>query len=165
MKGSERIKGHASGFTMLELLTVIVVLIILAAAAIPGFSRWLPDYRLKTAARDLYSNMQLMRLSAVKDNATRNMVFSANPDQYQFFTSGATRTVVMSEYGSGVKFDDPTHALTFELASISFSSRGTCEAGTGWVYLSNDKNSAYYRITPSISGAVTMQKYNGTIFQ
>jgi prepilin-type N-terminal cleavage/methylation domain-containing protein len=165
MRGSTRIRRNESGFTMMELITVSAVLAILAAAAIPAFAVWLPNYRLKTAVRDLYSNMQLVRLTAVKDNTTRSIVFSANPDQYQFFSSGATRTVLMSEYGSGVNFDDPTHGLTFDLATLSFSARGTCDDGTGWVYLSNEKNSAYYRVSPLISGAVSLQKYNGTVFQ
>jgi prepilin-type N-terminal cleavage/methylation domain-containing protein len=42
----------ASGFTMIEVLIVIVILAILMSIAIPGFSRWLPNYRLKGAARD-----------------------------------------------------------------------------------------------------------------
>jgi prepilin-type N-terminal cleavage/methylation domain-containing protein len=40
-----------SGFTLIEVLMTIVVLAILAAVAVPGFSVWLPNYRLKAAAR------------------------------------------------------------------------------------------------------------------
>jgi prepilin-type N-terminal cleavage/methylation domain-containing protein len=40
-----------SGFTLIELMVTIGVLAIMAAVAIPGFSRWLPSYHLKSAAR------------------------------------------------------------------------------------------------------------------
>ncbi|MBW1668898.1 MAG: prepilin-type N-terminal cleavage/methylation domain-containing protein, partial [Deltaproteobacteria bacterium] len=46
----------SDGFTLLELLVTIVIFGIIASIAIPGFSRWLPNYRLKGVARDIYSN-------------------------------------------------------------------------------------------------------------
>ena len=54
------------GFTMIELMITIVILCILLGLAIPGFSRWLPNYRLRGAARDLYSNLQLAKIGGHK---------------------------------------------------------------------------------------------------
>ncbi len=48
-----------SGFTLIQLTIVIALLAILTAAGLPNFLSWLPKYRLKSAARDLYSNLQL----------------------------------------------------------------------------------------------------------
>jgi len=62
-----------SGFTLIELVVVIAVLGILTAVGVPNFLSWLPKYRLKTAARDLYSNMQLAKLSAIKNNAEQRI--------------------------------------------------------------------------------------------
>ena len=55
------------GFTMLELLITIVILCVLLGLSIPGFSSWLPKYRLRGATRDIYSNLQLAKMTAVKD--------------------------------------------------------------------------------------------------
>ena len=54
-----------SGFTIIELLIVIAVLGILGAIAVPNYLSYLPNARLKSAARDLYSNMQLAKLGRV----------------------------------------------------------------------------------------------------
>lgn len=167
MKKTVRGSINQSGFTIMELMVVMAVIGILAATAIPSFSVWLPSWRLKTAARELYSNMQLMRLTAVKENTTRSISFSTGTGpaehSYQFFLSGATKTVTLSDYGSGVKFDDPTHSKTYETSPLTFDSRGT--SISGYVYLSNQKNSAYFRISPLASGALSMQTWSGSAWQ
>ena len=64
-----------SGVTLIEIFVVLVILAVLAAAAIPAFSVWLPNYRLKTAARDLYSNLQLAKMGAVNKNRDWAVIF------------------------------------------------------------------------------------------
>ena len=73
-----------SGFTLIEVLMTIVILAILAAVAIPGFSAWLPKYRLKAAARDMVSNFQLAKMGAIKDNRDWAVVFwrGVTPGRY-----------------------------------------------------------------------------------
>ena len=71
-----------SGFTLMQLVLVMVLLAIVAAAGVPNFLSWLPKYRLKRAARDLYSNLQLAKMSAVRFNKKCKVQYYKNPDRY-----------------------------------------------------------------------------------
>jgi len=158
---SPRIPRNSSGFTLLELLITGVIISILAATAIPAFSVWLPGYRLKTATRDLFSNLQLAKLTAIKTNQSTSVSFTAS--QAQYTVSGVNKTVSLDDYGSGVKFDDPTHSETFPASPITFNSTGMLGTlGTPSVYLSNGNNSAYYKIECVSTGAIRMEKWSGS---
>ena len=183
-------KQHTSGFSLIELLVVIVMIAVLAAIAIPAFSKWLPNYRLKQAARELYSNLQRTKLAAIKGNSEWRVYFdnSVSPGRY-FLCSGP---------GANNAWDTPTTVggddvieMTFNLSSydgvnyghgnalkdvvgnpfgpninyganpaVIFTNRGTVTT-PGYVYLSNNKGTAYAVGTPSPSGVVIIRKHNG----
>jgi type IV fimbrial biogenesis protein FimT len=65
-----------AGFTLAELMMTIVIGAILIAIAVPAINNWLPNYRLRTAARDLYSNMQKAKMEAVRRNVNVIIVFT-----------------------------------------------------------------------------------------
>ncbi len=44
-----------SGFTLFELMTALGIFSVLAAIVIPSYLSWMPKYRLKNAALDLFT--------------------------------------------------------------------------------------------------------------
>ena len=76
---------HEAGFTLTELVTIIAIIAVLTSIAIPTFSVWLPNYRLRSAARDLYSNLQMAKLGAVKQNKQWAVVFNQGSAVFYLF--------------------------------------------------------------------------------
>jgi type IV fimbrial biogenesis protein FimT len=86
-------RNNSVGFTLIELLVVIAMIAALALIAIPGFSAWLPEYRLKQAARELYSNLQRAKMGAVRANESWGIWFDTgtNPGRYLIYSLGPNR--------------------------------------------------------------------------
>ena len=187
MKSPLTFREGESGVTLLELLILIVVLSIMAGIAIPTFSSWLPEYRLKNAARDIYSTLQRGKSGAANANETWGVFFddSVNPGSYSMWSFGPNRRwddgagddvpqgirVDFSEY-EGVDYGNGNAAQNIQGRAFSgfitystpdnvaiFSPRGTVN-NLGYVYLCNTRGSAYAVGTPSQAGVIVMKKYH-----
>lgn len=192
MKRTQTYHFFHDGFTILEVMIVITILAITMAIAIPGFIGWLPDNRLKGAARDLYSNMQLAKMGAIKANADWAIVFNdPNHAQNSYtiysddggdddWTDGdevEEKTVILTNYKSGVAyghgnavnpvggvFGGDNISYTPDNPSIAvFNSRGTCKGG--YVYLENKKNTTTYAVGTQTTGIIRLLRWTGASWE
>jgi prepilin-type N-terminal cleavage/methylation domain-containing protein len=69
-------------FSLIELLVVMTVIAILCAAATPGVGRWLEDYQVRAASRQLMSDLQFARMRAVADRVQYQVYFNQAHNQY-----------------------------------------------------------------------------------
>ena len=178
--------GKESGFTMNELLVVTGILCLLAGFAIPAFSQWLPDYRLKAAARELYANLQLTKMGAIKENRRWRIVFFPNTNRYVVWSYGPNgewdggtgddvdmKSVDLSEYGKGICFGEgaATHSATETPGTIPedgvsynyniavFSTRGTANT-LGYVYICNEKRTCFAVGTLNLAGGIIIKRWS-----
>lgn len=178
---------HEAGFTFLELATIVIILAVLASMAIPTFSIWLPNYRLRSAARDLYSNLQMAKLGAVKQNTEWRVYFNQGSNRYTICSEDGInntwegpgsddeciKTVDMADYddiyfghasiNKGVAdelFSGGDH-IYYANNWVVFGPRGTSEKG--YVYIQNNKNTVY-GVGTRPSGVIHLKKWTGSIW-
>ena len=69
-----------SGFTLFEMFICICIAGIVAAIGIPVYSAWIPDYRLRSKAKELYADMHLAKVKALRENDKYKIIFSPGSD-------------------------------------------------------------------------------------
>ena len=139
------------GFTLMELMVVIGIIVIAAAFTLPNISSWRASAKLNGAARDLASNFQVAKMEATKRNRVCAVTFNIAVDdtltdvivyvdvaEDLVYNAGDTeilrrpfdsiyRTISLDETkadGDGVSFKDNT---------MAFNSRGLPIDNTGSV--------------------------------
>jgi prepilin-type N-terminal cleavage/methylation domain-containing protein len=77
------------GFSLPEVLTVVAIIGIMSAIAIPSMLSWLSNKGMQSAARDLYSNMKKAQSFAVKENRNCAVTFNGTAG-YTVYMDAAT---------------------------------------------------------------------------
>lgn len=76
-------KNNKKGVTLLELIIVMVIIAIGAVLVVPNIGAWIPNYRLRGAARDIVSTMRTAQMRAVSTNMEHRVTFTGgNPGSY-----------------------------------------------------------------------------------
>ena len=88
-------KMNKKGVTLIELIIVFAIIAIGAVLAVPNFGPWLANYRLRTATRDIASNLRTAQMRAVSNNVN-----------YQVLFDGVARTYILRRDSGGVWFND-----------------------------------------------------------
>jgi type IV fimbrial biogenesis protein FimT len=144
------------GFTIIELLTTVAVLVILAALAAPPLSYLVRDQRAKTAALDIYASLTLARSEAIKRNDNVDLV----PNAADWATGWSVR---VAADGTVLKRQDalPGMAIANLSGPLSFRRDGRV-AGAGaptFVVTSTESNSIAARcVLVDLSGRPNIRK-------
>lgn len=126
------------GFTLMELIITIAVLGILGAIAVLNAPAILNTYRVKGAARQLYSDMQMARLTAIKGGRAWCVIFNGSPfTSYIVVDSGdgtcdAGDTVdAIGEKTVAIASEYPGVTMTHNFSgnTLNFNPNGTAEGG------------------------------------
>jgi prepilin-type N-terminal cleavage/methylation domain-containing protein len=173
------------GLTIIELVVVMCILGVMVLIAIPNIGRWLPRYRLRSAARDVASNIQLARLGAIKDNREWAVLFDTAGQSYRVISNkggdgnwgtpddAEEKIVNLSDYPS-VRFGSSGHppipdggavddGVTFVGKRAEFNPGGTSTAGT--VYLQNNRDDAVAVSVDSSTGIVRMWQWDSSLWK
>jgi type IV fimbrial biogenesis protein FimT len=139
------------GFSIGELMTVVTLIGILAAVAIPSFLSFQPSMRLNGAAREILSRLMWARAYAVQNNNTSVVTF-LNDHSFQIFNDAnrngsvdASETITINLQTS---YPDVTFTVTGSSFTPAFNGRGTATADTT-VTISNTSGSKAVEVSPT----------------
>ncbi len=129
---------------MTEVVVTLSVLGIMTAIAIPSYISWLPRHRLQTSTRQIYDDMQLAKIRAVKDNTDAYITFSILNDTYFVFLDDGTQDGVYNG-GETILRNNVTLENGVDITAANtcgFNNRGMLPAGVapGVVRLTNPTN-------------------------
>ncbi len=71
-----------SGFTQIELIMVLAIIVVIAAISLPRFDRVIEDYKLKTDARQLAWVLRCARQEAIISGYNQTVLFKPNLNCY-----------------------------------------------------------------------------------
>jgi prepilin-type N-terminal cleavage/methylation domain-containing protein len=160
------------GFTLLELLTVIVVCGILLAVAIPNFETMAYGPSADRATLELVGALQQARLKAIATNQPVTVTFN-QPEANQLTTTWTkdgndlSRIHRLSSNTARVNFDDdPPGEVPAPDDSFLFTNMGFIEPSlgntTGNIYVVDNTNDRRFHIATTLAGGIVERNWNGT---
>jgi prepilin-type N-terminal cleavage/methylation domain-containing protein len=142
----KRLKNR-KGFTLAELAVTLSILSIMTAISVPSYISWLPKHRLQTSVRQIYDDMNLAKIRAVKDNTVAVIIFYPASNDYEIFLDasdplnwaydGATDTYIRQR--TSLEDDVTITGTTLTANTCGFNNRGMLPNGAapGVVRLTN----------------------------
>jgi type IV fimbrial biogenesis protein FimT len=150
-------RTSTKGFTILELLLVVSVIIVLSAIALPSFTNAINGYRLSAAVSAATGAISSTRFQAIMHGCPYELIFTSPTMSYQVYselpaTVGAACASTFAASGSSVPMPS-AGPITMSGTSFTFTfnSNGTVTevaspAGTGFL-LQNSLRSIYIYVS------------------
>jgi prepilin-type N-terminal cleavage/methylation domain-containing protein len=119
-----------SGFTAFELAVTMAIVVIIAAAALPPYLKWLRGYRLRGAVINMMADLEMAKIRAIRENSLvavqfcqdRYTVFNENGDTAYTCDSAGRQIYRYRKLPAGVKIN--LGDLTFVNNRTRFNGRG-----------------------------------------
>lgn len=161
-----------SGFTIIEMLVVIGIIVTVLAITVPAYLTYIPIYRLNSAVEELQGSMQIARVKAIKEAASVCVSVNTGTETCTVFLDngagggtannkaqdGTEATIKILTMPKGVDI----YNVTFSGNVAQFNSRGL-PTNTGSIRLRNALQGRYRAVFVSIAGmpAIRTSKDNG----
>ncbi|OIO68593.1 MAG: type II secretion system protein GspH [Zetaproteobacteria bacterium CG1_02_53_45] len=121
------VAGNECGFSLIELMIVIVIIAIMTGLAVPAFSDWRQSQAVRTATQSLLSHMKQARVLAISENRNVSITFTSTSYTFDADTTGScgackAQLIPLGQFSGNIALS-PTTTRTF-------SSRGTSNAGS-----------------------------------
>jgi type IV fimbrial biogenesis protein FimT len=126
----------ARGFTLIELVVVVAIVLVISAMAAPVARNTIRAYRLNTAATAVSSVIQSTRYQAVNIGCNYTVAFQTSTQTYQVQTQNITGTppacaTSYSNVGGAIPWASTKEITISANTTLLFQPNGTVSASTG----------------------------------
>lgn len=149
------------GMSLIEVTVVMAVIGLMVSVGMPAMQEWLDRYRVRSAASDIASVMQLQRMRAVSQNQEFSIAFDAANGTYSLYQgdpgTGIMLDTVPRPLPFGVTFrgsDDAVDTPNDEILFHPDGSANTSTATSDVIWVGNDNGDTF---------SVTMNRATGRI--
>jgi Tfp pilus assembly protein FimT len=133
---------------MTEVAVVLSLIGIMTAISVPSYISWLPRHKLQTSVRQIYDDMQLAKIRAIKDNSVAVIIFTPSTNQYTIFLDAVPTNLIWNPGETIIKQNVSLQngvtiaGTTLAGHACGFNNRGMLppSAGPGVVKLTNPTN-------------------------
>jgi len=130
------VKNREWGFTLIELIVVIVILLILSAVIAPKITDVITGTRINTAARKIASDIRYAQSLAISAQTTYGVIFNPNPTNTYSLYQNTSATIITNPFSGGLytvqlntgEYDGVTINGSYE---VKFDSLGSPTLGGG----------------------------------
>ena len=150
-------KRNQKGITVIELVVVMVIIAIGAVLLIPNIGAWLPNYRLRSATRDVASVLRTAQMKAVSTNIPYGVAFDANSCQLYRSSGGFIAEGSPVNLPSGVQFNNNTFPVHGSLGKHFAQFNPNSTSSSGGVSLLNIKGNQKRITLTTATGRVRIE--------
>lgn len=129
-----------NGFTLVEMLVVIAIIILISVSAIPAITPFLKGQRLNKGARIVQASALAARTMAINSRKTRLLVFDST--NYKLTIKDETGSTVLGKeefLPDTIEFGTSTGTWTAGTSTVSFDPNGTADTSNLGTVIIQDK--------------------------
>jgi len=129
-------RSRGAGFTLIELVVVVAIVLLISAMAAPYFRNMVRMYRLNAAASSVSGLIQSTRYQSITVGCPYTLAFTAGSIMYQVQTQNITGnpptcSTTFSNVGSALPWSTTTEVAISQSTTLQFNPSGTVQANTG----------------------------------
>ena len=147
-------KRGKGGVTLIEVAVVMAIVGIMALFLAPAIGQWADNFRIRQAARDISSTLQLAKMKAITKRLEYNVVFDVDNNTFHHERNdpslGWTPEEGVNKAPRGVNIDTNLASETFQ-----FNPNGTCSNGS--ITIDNEQGKQY-KVVVSRTGRIRMEE-------